>query len=380
MISAGEESGDLHGAALVKEATVSAPHLSFFGLGGERMREAGVELYAHLRETAVMGVTEVLGSLRRILKLRRQMADLLESEKPSALVLIDSPDFNFYLAKRAASLNIPTIYYICPQLWAWREGRIKFMEKYTSRRALIFPFEKDFYQKHGLSCDYVGHPLFDEIVPLSKGKARQGLYLPHKGRMLALFPGSRKKIFSRVAPVLLKAAEILTRDLRDLKILVPLASSLPPSYMFDALFSFPEEFKDRFYIYFGRSQELLQAADCALLTSGTSVMEGTIIGTPMVVAYRTSPLSFLLAKLLVKVKYATLTNIMAESEVVPEFLQSTATPENLADALIPFFYEKSPQRRELLLEMEEIRKSLGGPGASRAVVDIILEEISKREK
>jgi lipid-A-disaccharide synthase len=327
-----------------------------------------------MRETAIMGLTEVIGSIRRVLSLRKNLAEMLETLKPAALVLIDSPDFNFPLAKRATELNIPTIYYICPQLWAWREGRINFLAKYTSRRAVIFPFEKDYYSERGVEADFVGHPLFDEIAPLTKEEARVKLNLDLKGKVLALFPGSRKKIFARVAPVMLKAAYLLAKDIKDLKILVPIAASLPDSYMRDAISKYDEDFRLRFDIHKGRSQEILKAADCAILTSGTSVMEGTIIGTPMVVAYKTSALSFFLAKILVKVKYASLTNIMADRELIPEFLQDRATPENLASAAIPYFYEGSSDRRRLLSDLALIKDSLGGPGASQAVLDIILEE------
>jgi lipid-A-disaccharide synthase len=379
MISAGEESGDLHGAALLDKAKEIAPHLTFSGLGGDRMAKSGAELLAHMKNTAVMGVAEIFGSFGKILAIRKSLVEHMERERPDALVLVDFPDFNFHLAKKATALNIPVIYYICPQVWAWREGRLKFLRKNTRRRALIFPFELKFYEERGLDADLVGHPLLDEMEFKPKPASRAALGLPPGGRTLALLPGSRAKLFAKLAPAVFGAAEILRADFPDLTVAAALAPSLPRRLADETLEAFPRDFAKSVILYEGRSQELLNASDAALLASGTSALEGAILGVPMVVAYKMNFLSYLLAKLLVKIPRVSLPNIVLGSAAVPELIQGKATAENLADALKPFLADPAARERTAK-NLASVREALGGPGASEKVVNIILEETGDREK
>jgi lipid-A-disaccharide synthase len=379
-LSAGELSGDIHGAALIskaKESKFQNYNFEFFGLGGKEMELRGFRLIHTIDETAVMGFTEIIGSIAKILKVRRDLVKAIHKERPSAVVLMDSPDLNFHLAKVATSLNIPVIYYICPQIWAWRAGRIKFLEKYTSRRALIFPFEKAYYQNRGVSSDLVGHPLFDEICLPSKNELRKTLGLLEDKPVLAIFPGSRKGMFMALSPVMFETAEKLLDIFPDIQIAMSISPIIDHSLCDNALSLYPK-LKKRGLILRSKSRELLGASDAALLTSGTSVMEATIIGTPMIVAYKVSALSWFLAKSLVKVPFAAITNIIAGRRIVGEYLQDDCSPEKLTKALIPLLFD-SPERRLLLYELEKVRVSMGGPGASLRVLEIIVEEMEKNK-
>jgi lipid-A-disaccharide synthase len=379
MISAGEASGDLHGASLVRAAHKLDPEAEFFGLGGCNMAEAGVRLISHLSQTAVMGLTEVMGSLYRILKIRRNLARLLVTEKPQALVLIDSPDFNFYLAKKAFKQGIPVIYYICPQIWAWRQGRLKFLAKYISRRAVIFPFELDFYTRRGVTADLVGHPLLDELParrPQLEIAEELGL---GEGPILAILPGSRRSVAERLTSPMLKAAELLLQDFPDLRPVIPRAQSLSPEFLDSLIKDSSPKVLERLKVTDGNSQNILAAARAALLASGTSTVEGTLLGTPMVVAYKTSGLSFFLARHLVKVPFISITNLLLNRLVIPELIQAEATPENMARSLKPYLTD-SPGRSQVLEDLQEASVLLGSRGASRKTAELILSEIRTRRR
>jgi lipid-A-disaccharide synthase len=370
--SAGELSGDIHAAALIVEASHRHPELSFFGLGGKEMEKAGFRLLHSMEETAVMGFTEIISSLPRILKVRRSLSKAIKEERPEAVLLIDSPDLNFHLAKVAFSLNIPVIYYICPQIWAWRAGRIKFLKRFTKRRALIFPFEKNYYEERKVSCDLVGHPLLDEIVALPKVELRAKLNLAEDSPVLGIFPGSRLGMFKELSPVMFETAFRLWKLIPDLRLLVAMAPTLTKELYQKALAPYPEMLQN-VQLLVSQSREILGASDAALLSSGTSVMEATILGTPMVVAYKVSALSWFLARALVKVPFAAINNLIAGRRVVGEYLQEDCAPDKLTNALLPLL-TGGPQRELMIHELSKIRASLGGPGASKRVLSIIAQE------
>ncbi|MDR1607527.1 MAG: lipid-A-disaccharide synthase [Deltaproteobacteria bacterium] len=379
LISAGEASGDLHGAALANLAKSLAPEMEFCGLGGDLMAAAGVKLLAHLSETAVMGLTEVLGSLPRILKTRQKMARALLTEKPKALILIDSPDFNFYLAKKAYNLGVPVIYYICPQIWAWRSSRIKFLAHYCARRAVILPFESDFYQKHGVSVDLVGHPLLDGLKPIGQEAAKKELGFAPNKPVLAILPGSRKALAKRLIAPMLGAAEILLKDWPDLILALPRAQSLDADFLKAAISKAPPSVLANLQVFDGQAPTVLEAADAALLASGTSTVEGTILGTPMVVAYKTSWLTYFLAKRLVKVSHISIANLLVGRQILPELIQDRATPLLMAEALRPLL-TKGPVRDQALTDLKTAKNALGQSGASEKVLRLTLAEIEKAQK
>ena len=379
MISAGESSGEIHGAALIEAARQKGLDWQVIGLGGDRMAAAGARLLAHVRDLSVMGLTEVVGSLPRILGIRHTLMRSLELDRPAALVLIDSPDFNFALARHARLLGIPVIYYICPQVWAWRESRLKFLAKYTQRRAVIFAFEKKFYEERGVTADWVGHPVLDELPPPSpRGEIRARLGFSPEGKLLALMPGSRRKVVERLAPLLFKAADLLLSEDAGLELALPRADSIEETFLRSLVNAASPQVRERLRILpAGLSRQALSAADATLLASGTSSVEATFLGAPHVAAYRLSSLSWRLQKLLIQVPYASIANLVAGREVVPEFLQDRATPENLAQAVRPLL-TGGPARDRIIDDLAMVRAELGQPGASGRVADIIAEEIIRQ--
>lgn len=376
MLSAGESSGDMHGAALLRAAR--GRHWNFFGLGGDRLQAEGMRLLAHLRATAVMGVSEVVSSLPRLLAIRARLKRALELERPDVLVLIDSPDFNFALAKHAHKLGVRVVYYICPQVWAWRSGRLKFLARHTHRRALLFPFEKDFYQKRGLQADWVGHPINDELPPARpREELKAELGFEPARKVLAVLPGSRRPVVRRLAPIFLDCCARLLQKDPSLQLALPKADNLELDFLESFIRQASEPVRERLRLLEGQSQKILAAADAAVLASGTSSVEATFLGTPMAVAYQVSPLSWAVAKALISLPYASIANLVAGREIVPEFLQDQATAENLAEALWPML-AGGVARARLVDDLLAVRFKLGGPGASAKVVDIIAEEVAQR--
>jgi lipid-A-disaccharide synthase len=380
MVSAGEASGDLHGAALIRAAGELRPSWSFFGLGGDMMEAAGASLSAHMRDTAVMGITEVAAALPRVLRVRSKMLSLIEAERPDCLLLIDSPDFNFRLAKAAKEAKVPVVYYICPTVWAWRPGRLKFLSNYVDARALIFGFEAAFYRERGVDCDFVGHPLLDELPEsFDKRSVLESLGLGPEARILALLPGSRPSVAKRLARPMFEAAGLLLEEFGDLKVAVPRAPSLPMELLDSLISEAPPKVKESLIITTGRSQELLAVCRAALLASGTSTVEGAVLGAPMVVAWRFSLLTWWLAKLLVRSPYAAMANIVAGKEIVPELLQGRARPELMRGALAPLI-RGGEERQRMVSDLAKVKEALGGPGASKNVVGVMARVMGEAEK
>ena len=380
MISAGESSGEIHGAALMKAAGEKGLDWRFLGLGGDRMAARGARLIGHVRDTAVMGITEVAGSLRRILAVRSAMKRSLELDRPDAVVLIDSPDFNFALARHAHGLGIPVIYYICPQVWAWRERRLNFLARYTSRRAVIFEFEKKFYEERGVSADWVGHPVLDELPPAApRDQVKAALGFEPGRRLLAIMPGSRRKVVERLAPGLLTAADLLLDKDFSLQLVLPQADSIDPEFLRTFVEAAAPRVRERLRLMPGRSREILAAADLALVASGTSSVEATFLGTPMVVVYQASGLSWFLGRKLIKVPYASIANLVAGREIIPEFLQERFTADNVAQAAWPLLAGGFGRAR-MIEDLDSVRAQLGPAGASGRVADIIAEELDRRAR
>ena len=379
MISAGESSGEIHGAALIEAVRQKGLDWRFIGLGGDRMAAAGARLSAHVRDLSVMGLTEVLGSLPRIMGIRHTLMRSLKLDKPAALILIDAPDFNFALARHAHLLGIPVIYYICPQVWAWRENRLKFLARYTQRRAVIFAFEKKFYEERGVTADWVGHPVLDELPPPApREEIRAQLGFRPDSRLLTLMPGSRRKVVERLAPPLLAAADLLLAEDDGLELALPRADSIEEAFLRRFIAQAPPRVGARLKLLpAGLSRQALSAADAALIASGTSSVEATFLGTPHVVTYRLSNLSWRLQKLLIHVPHASIANLVAGREVVPELLQERSTPENLAQTVRPLLTD-SPARTRMAEDLAGVRAELGHPGASARVVEIIAEELARQ--
>ena len=377
MIVAGESSGDIHGAALVEAVRQKGRDWRFFGLGGDLMAAAGVRLLGHINETAVMGLVEVLGALRRLLAVRARFKRALELERPDLVVLIDAPDFNLPLARHAHSLGVPVVYYICPSVWAWRSGRLRTLAACARRRVVLFPFEKKFYEARGVSADWVGHPVLDGLPPeRSAGEAKVLLGLDPDKPLAAILPGSRRPVLARLAPVFFEAADRLLERAPDLSLALPRAATIEPGFLESFLARASVRVRRRILVTPGRSREILAAADLALVASGTASVEAMFLGTPQVVAYKIHPLSWAIVRRLVRLPYVSIANLVAGREIVPELLQDQATAQALADLAWPLLADPGAAARARA-DLASARSSLGVTGASARVADILAEELGR---
>ncbi len=369
MIMAGEASGDLHGANLVREITRQDPSVAFYGVGSRSMKEAGVRLLADASEISVVGATEVLTHLRPLCRVFNSLKRFLSEERPDLLILIDFPDFNIMLGKRAKKLGIPVLYYISPQVWAWRKGRIKTIAELVKAIIVVFPFEVALYKNAGADVRFVGHPLTDVVksaATQSEAKTRFGL--ASGKRTIAILPGSRKREITHLLPDMLRAAGILSGRFQDLQFILPLAPTLTGDFIgpFLRQSTVPVTLVD------GQVYDVLRASDAALVASGTATLETGLMGVPMVIVYRISGLSYLIGRMIVKVDHIGLVNIVAGKRIVPELVQKESTPENMADALARFLDDPG-YCQDVRNQLSGIRSRLGEEGASARVASVVLE-------
>jgi lipid-A-disaccharide synthase len=367
MIVAGEASGDVYGARLVLAFKKLAPDITFFGLGGPEMENAGVRVIHQVSDLSVVGLTEIIPKMRCISRALSDLKRLLKGDPPDLLILIDYPGFNLNLAKKAHSLGIPVFYYIPPQLWAWRERRAKKIGQRVDRVAVILPFEREFYQKHGLEVDYVGHPLLDLSLPSKNDdEIRKDLGISHEhDPILALLPGSRAEEIIKLMPAMMDAAEIISRSYPRLCCILPLASTVGEDVVKPYLENATVDIK------IGRSdtKEILKIADLAFIASGTATLEAAIMETPMVIAYKVSPLTYMLGRFLVKVSHIGLVNLVAGKAIVPELIQGNATSSRLAEEGLAILGNDG-MRREMKKELQLVKKQLGRGGASKKAASI----------
>lgn len=375
MIVAGEASGDLHGSNLVRSALSLDPDLKFYGLGGENLRNAGIDLLFDLEHQGLFGFLEIVSSLRSTIGIYRSLKASLTRDRPSAVVLIDYPDFNLRLAKSAKRLGIPVFYYISPQLWAWRQGRVKKVDRYVDRMAVVFPFESDFYQRHGVEVSFVGHPLLDVMdPPRPKEEVKTELGFDPSQPLLGLLPGSRMSEIKAHLPLMLESAGRLKAGRSNgVSLAVAQADSLASGELTPFLELGPKDVK----LVVGRTHDLQNAADVILTASGTATLETALMLTPMVVIYRLKLLSYQIFRRMVKIEHVAMANLIAGEEVVPELLQNDARPDNIVTELNRIL--DSPEDRRRMVEgLTLIRKKLGGPGASLRAARLLLETINSR--
>lgn len=372
LIVAGEASADLHGARLVREMKAREPGLTFSGIGGKEMEDAGVKILVPSSEMAVVGLTEVFPRLWTIAKAFFTLRAALKAHRLALLILIDYPEFNIPLARSAKRCHVPVLYYICPQIWAWRSGRIKKLAERTDRMAVILPFEEDFYRRRGIAVDYVGHPLMDGLPSrIERGEVLREKGLERAKPILGLLPGSRKEEVRGLLPVMLKAAEIVLSHHPEMKCVLPIASTIPPSLVESLLRpSLVDVTVTRGEIY-----RTLAACDLALVASGTASLETAIMEIPMIVVYRMSPLSYWTATKVVHVPHIALANLVAGTQIVPEVIQHELTPERLAGEALAVL-EDGGRRENMVQELRAVKERLG-IGASRKTADIALEMISQ---
>ena len=373
LIVAGEASGDLHAASVVQELLRRAPHLTVEGIGGDRMREAGVRLHAHSNDLAVVGLAEVAVRLPALLRAYRSMTRLLRDTPPDLLMLVDFPDFNLLLARRAYRQQIPVLYFISPQVWAWRTGRVRSIARLVRRLLVIFPFEEAFYREWGVQALYVGHPLLDRLSPPpTMDDARRHLGLERAASVVGLLPGSRIGEITRHLPLLLRATRRLEGSQPDLRVIIAAADGIP----LDLISSYLKQEVSSARVVQGRTHEVMAASDLILVASGTATLEAAIIGTPMVIVYRVAFLSWLVGRFLIRVPFMGLPNLVAEKSIVPELVQFMATPERIADEARRLL-ESPERRRRMQQQLLEVRDQLGPPGAAARTADAILEMLQQ---
>ncbi len=331
-IIAGEASGDILGAGLVQALSCRVPDLQAFGVTGPRMTAAGCESLADIETLSVMGLVEVLKEVPRLVKFRRRLIEQILARKPDVVVGIDAPDFNLGLEKRLRARGIPTVHYVSPSVWAWRQGRVKHIAESVDLMLTLFPFEAAFYRDSGIPVRFVGHPLADQIAAdPDPAAARQSLGLPDQGPVLALLPGSRGSEIDRLAPLFLQAAERLTHDMPGLHCILPAANAKARERLDALVAGSPLALT----VVDGQSQAAMAAADAVLIASGTATLETLLVQRPMVVAYATNALTaWLMLDLgLLKSPHVALPNLLIDDPAVPELLQGAATPQALAGAV-----------------------------------------------
>ena len=366
---AGEASGDLHGATLAHALAALAPGLTVAGMGGPRMAAAGVHILHGIERAAVVGGTEVVGRLPALYRIFRDLVGRLRDARPRVLVLIDFPDFNLRLARRARRLGIPVVYFVPPQVWAWRRGRLRAMARDVSRVLAVFPFEVGLYQEAGVPVEFVGHPVLDVLPALGRPAARAGL-AGKRQHLIGLLPGSRREEIRRHLPVLLGAAAQIRRRVPRARFVLPLASTIPPETVTGAV----EAADLGIQVLPGEAYRVMAAADLVLVASGTATLEAACYETPMVVLYRLSPVSYALARLVIHgVTAISLPNIIAGRAAVPELIQRHATPTRLATAALRLLLDDAARVAQRAV-LREVRARLGPRGAAERAARAVLRE------
>jgi len=372
MMIAGEASGDMHGARLASSIKKRFGDPFLFGVGSDAMHAAGVRLLIDAKELAVVGITEVVAKLPTIYRAMGTVRKALHRLRPDLLILIDFPDFNFRVATIAKKLNIPVLYYISPQIWAWRQGRVSTIKRLVDHMAVILPFEASFYRKHRVPVTFVGHPLLDRIPP----KTEKSLEGPIPGETtIGLLPGSRGKEVATLLPVMLEAARLVKQRMPAVKFLV----SCSPSIDAALLESTVEQFASSLDIQIvkGAVGSVFQRSRMIVAASGTVTLEAALNGIPTIIVYKVSPLSYWLGKRLIKVNHIGIANLIARKELFPELIQENATPAAIADTTWDLLSDMKKFNR-IKAELAGIRGRLGGAGASDRVAAIAMDLIRRQ--
>lgn len=368
-ISAGEASGDLNGASLAAALKTRQPDAAVFGMGGEMMRAAGVEIVYDIADLGVMGIVEVAKSLPKLFRLRDFLADWLARERPDVLVVIDYPGFNTRLAKIAKRLGIPVVSYISPSAWAWGRGRAKEVAATVTKVAAIFPFEADVYRQAGADVVFVGHPLLDIVKPALPAEEARRLFGAAAGKpAILLMPGSRRQEIDRLLPVMLAAMEKVAADVPDCQFYLPVASTISREILQNIISCYNIDVR----LTTGNTYDLMSIGSVAVAASGTATLETAIMGLPTVIVYKMATLTYLLGRLLVKIPNIGLPNIVAGRRVVPELVQDEASAANIARETLAILTDPAVRGR-ITADLAAVRQKLGESGAVGRVAEVILE-------
>jgi lipid-A-disaccharide synthase len=360
---AGEASGDLHAAGVARALTARGAPFRLTGIGGDEMRSAGVELIEHAERLAVMGFVEVLKHIPLHYRLAKELERRIRTGDVALVVLIDYPGFNMKIAAAARAAGVPVLYYITPQVWAWGAKRLRELARTITKAAVILPFEEALLREHGIDATFVGHPLLDRARTMpSRAEARRTLGVGDSDRLLALFPGSRAQEIARHLGPFVETARALQRRDPELEVVVSAAPHVEIA---------PE--RCPYPLVRSASFSVLRAADAAMCKSGTTTLEAAVAGCPLVVAYRTSAITYAAAKRLVRIPHIGLVNVVAGREVAPEFVQDALVPERVADVLAELLDVTSERRTRMIGELDRVRALLGEAGAAERVASMAIE-------
>ena len=367
MFSAGEASGDTHGASVAKALLEKYPEAQLFGMGGDLMKQAGVDIIYDIQQLGFIGIVEIVKHLPTFFKLRSFLKEAILREKPDVLVCIDYPGFNMKLAKVAKELHIPVVYYIAPTIWAWNKGRGKDIAKTVTKVASIFPFEAEAYREFGVDVEFVGNPLVDIVHPtMSYESALAHFGADTTSRNILLMPGSRKQEVEGLLPTMLTAAERLYENHKDLKFFLPRAHTIPREDIDRILqaYSVPVTVTE------GYNYDLMQICTACIAASGTATLETALMNVPTVLIYKVASLTYVIGKLLVNIDHIGLPNIMAKRRIIPELLQGEVTPENVERELANILDHEAVYT-QMKADLAQVKVELGAPGAVQRVADVI---------
>lgn len=369
LIVTGEASGDLHGANLAIALQRLQPDIRLVGIGGAKMQEAGIELIPGIERLDVVGILGPMQAYKGLKNLSR-LSRFLRQEQFDAVVFIDNPGMNLRLARMAAKVGHRIIYYIAPQIWAWGARRIKLISRVVHRMIVILPFEEPLYRKAGVPCDFVGHPLLDTMAPsYDRGSLREQFGLQHHGPVLGLLPGSRESEVRLLLPTMINAARQIAQCYPGLQCLIAQAQSIGDDLIEKALQGTQLDVK----AIHNQTTEIMAASDLLFVASGTATLQAALVGTPMVIAYRASWLTHQLFKLVIRVKFIGLVNLIAGRDVVPELIQHQATAERLSEEGLRLLTDRI-RHEEMRQALQGIRDALGTPGASVRAAKLVLAE------
>ncbi|WP_302486959.1 lipid-A-disaccharide synthase [uncultured Megamonas sp.] len=373
MFSAGETSGDMHGANLAKALKNLYADIEMFGFGGPQMEQAGVKLCKNMLDYSVMGFWEVLINLRKMFKLKDALVEEMKRQKPDILVLIDYPDFNWRLAREAKKLNIPVFSYIPPSAWAWRKGRAKDVAKIADKIVAIFPFELDVYKQAGADISFVGNPLMDNVkASMSKQEAAKFFDINLNDDNILLLPGSRKQEIANLLEPMLDAAKLIVKERKKARFFLPVATGIDKVYLQEEI----AKHKLNIKLCEEKTYDLMNCCDFAIATSGTVTLEAALMGLPSIVLYKMSAITYRIAKIFVKIKYFSLPNILVDRQVLPELLQDEVNGENIAK-FARQFYKDTASAKKVKEDLLMVKAKLGSPGVADKTAELILQTVDK---
>lgn len=367
MFSAGEASGDTHGASVAKALREVYPSVEMFGMGGTLMDEAGVRIVYDIKNLGVIGLVEIVKSLPKFFKLRTYLKRIMMKERPDVLVCIDYPGFNMKLAEVAHQLGIPVLYYIAPTIWAWHSSRGKTIKKYVTKVASIFPFEAEAYGKYNCDVEFVGHPLVDIVHPtMSVDESMTYFNARAEAKRVLLMPGSRKQEVLSLLDVMLESGEKLLQSHEDVQFFLPRAHTIDRA----ELETFIKERRVPVTITEDHTYDLMQICDVCLAASGTATLETAMMELPTILLYKVSPITYGIGKMVVNLSHVGLPNIIAGKEVIPELLQSDVSADNIVEYMLPLL-DDLKENEHMRQELRTVRDKLGEPGAVKRVAELI---------